>query len=147
MTGPLSGRYLCVMTRGWPRNPAVYEINTWVWLNALSRAAGRRIGLADVPDDALAHLADHRFDAVWLMGVWARSPGARAVARTLPGLQDEYRRALPDVTLGDIVGSPYAVAHYRVDPSLGGDEGLATLRRRLARRGLRLILDFVPNQP
>jgi hypothetical protein len=133
------------MTRGWPRNPAVYEINTWVWLNALSRATGRRIGLADVPDDALAPLADHRFDAVWLMGVWARSPGARDVARTLPGLQDEYRRALPDVTLGDVVGSPYAVAQYRVDPALGGDKGLATLRRRLARRGLRLILDFVPN--
>jgi hypothetical protein len=32
-----------------------------------------------------------------------------------------------------------------VDPTLGGDEALAELRRRLSRRGLRLVLDFVPN--
>ena len=133
------------MARAWPKHPAVYEINTWVWLEALSRGAGRRIGLADVPDDVLARIADHRFDAVWLMGVWQRSAGARAVSRTLAVLQDEYRAALPGVTVDDVVGSPYAVAEYRVDPALGGDEGLAALRRRLARLGLRLILDFVPN--
>ena len=133
------------MPQGWPPHPTVYEINTWVWLNALSRATAGRIGLADAPDDELRHLADLGFDAVWLMGVWERSVGAREVARTLPGLRDEYARALPDYTVDDIVGSPYAVAQYRVDPALGGDEGLATLRRRLARLGLRLILDFVPN--
>ena len=43
------------------------------------------------------------------------------------------------------MGSPYAVYGYHVDPRLGGDEGLATLRGRLADLGLRLILDFVPN--
>jgi hypothetical protein len=133
------------MARGWTPHPAVYEINTWPWLNALSRASGRRLGLADVRDDLLARVADDGFDAVWLMGVWERSPGAREVARTLPVLQEEYRRALPDVTVDDIVGSPYAVAHYRVDPVLGGDKALAAVRRRLARHGLRLILDFVPN--
>jgi hypothetical protein len=133
------------MARGWPLNPTVYELNTWVWLNALSRTTRRRVRLGDVPDDELARIADHGFDAVWLMGVWERSAGCRDVARTAPGLQDEYRRALPDVTTDDIVGSPYAVAQYRVDDALGGDEGLATLRRRLARLGLRIILDFVPN--
>ncbi len=24
----------------WPRHPLIYEINTWVWLNELSRRAG-----------------------------------------------------------------------------------------------------------
>src|ERR1051325_556035 len=129
----------------WPPHPTVYEINTWVWLNALSRARRQAIDLANVPDDELARIADHRFDAVWLMGVWQRSVGARAVSRSVPGLLDEYRRALPDYTIDDVVGSPYAVAQYRVDPALGGDEGLALLRQRLARLGLRLILDFVPN--
>lgn len=133
------------MAPAWPRHPTVYEINTWTWLDALSRTIGRRTTLADVPDEVLARIADHAFDAVWLMGVWERSPGAREVSRTVAGLQEEYRRALPDYRIDDVVGSPYAVAHYRVDPVLGGDEGLAALRKRLARLGLRLILDFVPN--
>ncbi len=34
---------------------------------------------------------------------------------------------------------------YVVDEHLGGKKGLATARRQLAQRGLRLILDFVPN--
>ena len=133
------------MTRAWPQNPTVYELNTWVWLSALSRTAGRPITLRDVPDDVLAHIAELAFDAVWLMGVWERSPGAREVSRTVPGLHEEYRHALPDYGIDDVVGSPYAVARYTVDPALGGDEGLAALRARLARHGLRLILDFVPN--
>lgn len=145
MTPLSSGGYVYAMARGWPPHPAVYEINTWVWLNALSRGAGRRVTLADVPDDALARIADCRFDAVWLMGVWERSAGARDVSRSVRALHDEYRRALPDYGVDDVVGSPYAVNQYRVDAVLGGDDGLATLRTRLARHGLRLMLDFVPN--
>jgi hypothetical protein len=133
------------MAPAWPQHPTVYEINTWVWLNALGRASGRRTTLADVPDEVLARIAAARFDAVWLMGVWERSAGAREVSRTVAGLHHEYRHALPDYGIDDVVGSPYAVARYRVDPALGGDEGLAALRKRLARLGLRLILDFVPN--
>jgi len=140
----LSGRYVYAMP-AWPAHPTVYEINTWVWLNALSRVHRRGIDLANVPDEELARLADHRFDAVWLMGVWQRSVGAREVSRTVQGLHEEYRRALPDYTIDDVVGSPYAVAQYRVDAALGGDDGLAAFRTRLERHGLRLILDFVPN--
>jgi hypothetical protein len=142
----MRGYYPCAMPPpAWPQNPVVYEINTWVWLNALSATTRRRVDLGDVPDEALARIAELGFDAVWLMGVWERSAGARNVSRTVAGLHDEYRRAVPDYAVDDIVGSPYAVAHYRVDGALGGDGGLATLRRRLARLGLRLILDFVPN--
>ncbi len=43
------------------------------------------------------------------------------------------------------MGSPYCVRQYVVDGHLGGREGLAAARRELARRGLKLILDFVPN--
>ena len=32
-----------------------------------------------------------------------------------------------------------------MQPTLGGDEALARLRERLRERGLRLMLDFVPN--
>src|SRR5687767_11999739 len=129
----------------WPKYPTVYEINTWVWLSDLSRARGRTLTLGDVPAEELDRLADVRFDALWLMGVWERSPGARLISRTHPALLEEYRRSLPDFAEADIVGSPYAVRGYRVEPALGGDEGLAELRARMSERGLRLILDFVPN--
>ncbi|MBQ7569118.1 maltodextrin glucosidase [bacterium] len=40
----------------------------------------------------------------------------------------------------------YDVAdYYHVDPHLGGDEALIALRQELSRRGMRLILDIVPN--
>ena len=71
----------------WRRYPLLYEINTWVWLNELSAQMGRRLSLADVPDIVLDALADWGFDAIWLMGVWARSPRGREIARTLPELQ------------------------------------------------------------
>jgi len=43
------------------------------------------------------------------------------------------------------VGSPYCVRRYVVDEKLGGQKGLSIARGELARQGLRLILDFVPN--
>jgi len=45
----------------------------------------------------------------------------------------------------DNVGSPYCVRRYVVDSHLGGPQGLASARKTLAKRGIRLILDFVPN--
>jgi hypothetical protein len=129
----------------WPKYPIVYEINAWVWLNDLSRTHGRLLTLGDVPRTELERLKEYAFDALWLMGVWERSPGARQISRTNPGLLEEYRRTLPDYTEADVVGSPYALGGYRVDPALGGDEGLAELRARMRESGLRLVLDFVPN--
>jgi len=129
----------------WPNYPSVYEINTWVWLNDLSRGGESALTLGTVPQSELERIAAYGFEAVWLMGVWERSRAARKVSREHPGWQDEYRHALPDYTRQDVVGSPYAIHDYRVDPSLGGDEELAGMRERLRELGLRLILDFVPN--
>ncbi len=129
----------------WPPHPTLYEINTWVWLREQQQAVGRPLTLADIPDVELERLGGLGFDGVWLMGVWSRSPAAREVARTHPELQPGYREALPDHTDADTIASPYAVLDYQVDPELGGDTALATLRRRLRALGLRLILDFVPN--
>lgn len=61
------------------------------------------------------------------------------------GLVADFRRALPDFTADDNVGSPYCVRRYEVASALGGPEALATAREKLARRGVRLLLDFVPN--
>jgi hypothetical protein len=133
------------LLRSWPRQPLVYEINTRVWLREQSLAAGRPLALHEVPDHVLDRFVTLGFDAVWLMGVWTTGAVARAIALTEPSLQAEYLHALPDLTRDDVIGSPYAVARYDVAPSLGGLPALAGLRERLARRGLRLFLDFVPN--
>ena len=129
----------------WPSQPSIYEINTWVWLAELERATGRVMDLDTVPTEEWDRLAAPGFDAVWLMGVWERSPEGIAIANRNEHLLADFRRALPDFQPGDNVGSPYCVRRYVVDQHLGGPEGLAHARRELARRGVRLILDFVPN--
>jgi hypothetical protein len=57
----------------------------------------------------------------------------------------DFRRALPDFGAGDNVLSPCCVRRYAVDERIGGRAGLASARRQLASRGIRLILDYVPN--
>jgi hypothetical protein len=122
-----------------------YEINTRVWLAELSRREGRPLTLAQVPEEELERIAGFGMDLVWLMGVWRTGPRAVEKARSLPELEREYRKTLPDFVPGDVIGSPYAVAEYSVDPGLGGPAALAGLRERLAGKGLGLILDFVSN--
>ena len=128
-----------------PKHPLIYEINTWVWLCELSRKYQRKVNLATVPEQEWDALAAYGFDAVWFMGVWQRSPAGIAVAMRNKGLAEDFRRALPDFSAEDNVGSPYCVRRYSVDPYLGGPEGLAAARQTLADRGIRLLLDFVPN--
>ncbi len=129
----------------WPKHPAIYEINTWVWLNELSRKHGAVITLASVPEEEWNALAALGIDAVWLMGVWERSPAGIRIAMQNEGLMASFRQALPDFSAADNVGSPYCVRRYEVDPALGGAAGLAAARARLARQGVCLVLDFVPN--
>jgi Alpha amylase, catalytic domain len=125
--------------------PYIYEINTWPWLHQLSVEAGRPIDLFAVPDERWAALADAGFDAVWLMGLWTRSAAGAAIALNNTELVGSFQTVLPDYRPEDVVGSPYCVRDYQVDPRLGGRYGLARARAALARHGLGLILDFVPN--
>jgi hypothetical protein len=129
----------------WPRYPKLYEINTWVWLSDLSEKYGKRIDLGSVPTAEWDAITSYGFDAVWLMGVWERSPAAIAIANLNPELLDSFRRALSDFRPEDNVGSAYAIRRYVVDQHLGGPEALAIARNELARRGMNLLLDFVPN--
>lgn len=129
----------------WPKYPNVLEINTWVWLDGLSRKYGTALTLDTVPPGEWDSVADPGFDAVWLMGVWERSPAGIGIANRNPGLRSDFRRALHDFRLSDNVGSPYCVRRYSADPLLGGPSGLAAARNELAERGLWLLLDYVPN--
>jgi hypothetical protein len=130
---------------GWPAQPVIYEINTAVWLNELSRAAGRRLTLAEVSASDWDAATPPGTDAVWLMGVWERSPAGRALAMADAKLQASFREALPDLADADVIGSPYCVHRYVVDEVFGGPDALIVAREALAARGVRLLLDYVPN--
>jgi len=129
----------------WPRYPSLYEINTWVWLSELGQKYGKKVDLSAVPSAEWDAIASYGFDAVWLMGVWERSPAGIAISNQNQNLLADFRRALPDFRPDDNVGSPYCIRGYAVDRHLGGPEGLAVARRELAKRGMNLLLDFVPN--
>ncbi|MER6350522.1 alpha-amylase [Streptomyces sp. NPDC001634] len=123
----------------------IHEINALVWLGELGVRYGRRVTLGDVPGEVWDEVARPGVDTVWLMGVWERSPAGLEIALRDDALLASFRAALPDLTPADIAGSPYCVRNYVVDRSLGGPEGLAAARAQLAARGVRLMLDYVPN--
>lgn len=129
----------------WPRYPSVYEINTWVWLSELTQKYRKTVDLRSVPPSEWDAIAAYGFDSVWFMGVWQRSPAGIAIANKNQNLLRDFHQALSDFRTEDNVGSPYCVRNYEVDPHLGGPDGLAAARKELAKRGMKLVLDFVPN--
>ena len=127
------------------RYPSLYQINTRVWLTELSQKLGRKAMLDDIPDAELDRLAQMGFDWIWLLSVWQTGPEAQQVSRTNPDWRREFHETLPDLRDEDIPGSGFAITGYTVHTNLGGDAALARLRERLKKRGLKLMLDFVPN--
>ena len=128
-----------------PLCPSLYQINTRVWLTELSHAVGRPATLDDIPDAELDRLATMGFDWVWFLSVWQTGPAGQRVSRVNPEWRREFQETLPDLREEDIAGSGFAITGYSVHDQLGGDAALARLRERLRTRGLRLLLDFVPN--
>jgi hypothetical protein len=131
------------MTR--PRYPSLYQINTRVRLSELAVELGRAATLDDIKDQELDWLKQTGFDLVWFLGVWQTGPAGRKVSLSNPEWLEEYHRILPDFRESDVSGSCFAVHEYRVHTDFGGDAALDRLRQRLHQRGLRLVLDFVPN--
>ncbi len=130
---------------GKPFYPSLYQVNTRVWLTELSQTMGRPATLDDIPDRDLDRLAEIGFDWVWFLSVWQTGEAGKHISRRNPEWRDEFKQTLPDLREDDIVGSGFAVAGYKVHTEFGGDSALQRLRDRLRRRGLRLMLDFVPN--
>ncbi|MDB6111578.1 MAG: Alpha amylase, catalytic subdomain [Pedosphaera sp.] len=126
-------------------HPILYEINARCWLQALAEREGRGVTLADVPEAEFARWQHLGFTHVWLMGVWTTGPLSRAQALNDPHLRKVFNEVLPGWREEDVAGSPYAISNYQVPPALGGEAGLKAFRAQLNARGLKLLLDFVPN--
>ena len=131
--------------RDLPINPSLYQVNTRVWLTELSRASGQtRSPWTTSPTQSWTAWLDRG-----RLGLaperWRTGPAGQRVSRTNPEWRREFEETLPDLSEDDIAGSGFAVTEYSVHPDLGGEAALAHLRGRLRARGLRLMLDFVPD--
>ncbi len=77
--------------------------------------------------DALVQLG---FNALWMMGVWRISDGAKEISK---------------ITSDDFEGSPYAVPVYEINRELGGSSQFNRLVKRAHTAGLSVLVDFVSN--
>ena len=67
-----------------PRYPSLFQINTRVWLECLSREARKPITLAHIDDTTIDGFAEKGFDWIWLLSVWQIGAAGRAVSRGNP---------------------------------------------------------------
>ncbi|MCB0686731.1 MAG: hypothetical protein KDC53_09400 [Saprospiraceae bacterium] len=121
--------------------PSVYEINTRLWLKKFGEGAT----FSAIPDQYWIDLKEKGIDYIWLMGIWMTTPSSVAKHCFHPDLVNEYSRVSVNWRPSDIVGSPYAIEDYIVNPSLGSLNDLNKLKNQINEIGLRLILDFIPN--
>lgn len=124
-----------------PMYPSLFQLNTKAFLSSLNHGST----LDDIPEDFLVKLSQQGFEWIWLLGVWAIGPSGQNISRSTSAWVEEYRRAVPDLQTDDICGSPFAITGYSVDPSLGGDKALERIRARIHQKGMRLMVDFIPN--
>lgn len=99
----------------------------------------------DIPDEIWKDFKDKGFDWLWLMGVWHHSPLKKEELQKLPGLIKEIEKALPKWGYSDVIGSPYSIIEYTINPMLGIPGDLILLKQKLNGIGIKLMLDFVPN--
>lgn len=125
--------------------PHLYEINTRVWLRRFDTSA-RKATLDDVPLSYWEQLSAKGITHVWLMGIWKLCESTvKKYCLQEGATKDSFRMALSDYQDNDVIGSPYSVDRYELNPLIGDEQSLADTRRILNQLGMKLILDFVPN--
>ena len=85
----------------------------------------------DIDETALNAIKDLGFTHIWLTGILEHA--------------SESTGTHPDITKGR-AGSPYAITDYRaVDPDLGTMADFERLVARIHEKGMKVIIDFIPN--
>jgi glycosidase len=116
----------------WMPTTVMIAKSTYVWLEQLSRFHGWHIHKLDqIPEEELRRLASHGINALWLIGVWERSPASQTI-KQLCGNHDA-------------VASAYSLYGYNIAHDLGGEHAYSVLRDRAMTCGIRLASDMVPN--
>ncbi|MCK5862055.1 MAG: alpha-amylase, partial [Candidatus Hydrogenedentes bacterium] len=104
----------------------------YVWLDQLSIKYGRTLTrLDDIPNEELDQMAQWGFNALWLIGVWERSPASSDI---------KQRMGNPEAA-----ASAYSLYDYDIAVELGGEKAYQDLAHRAEQRGIRLAGDMVPN--
>ena len=118
--------------RDWMPNVVMIAKSTLVWLDQLSKKYQRSITRLDqIPDEELNFFAEAGFNALWLIGVWERSPASARIKQICGN--------------PEAAASAYSLTDYEIAGEIGGWDALEDLRRRAGARGIRLAADMVPN--
>ncbi len=67
-------------------------------------------------------------DYIWLMGVWKTNESVVKEYCFEPGLVNDYNKALKDFKVEDVIGSPYSIDKYELNPHIGTIEELIELK-------------------
>ena len=121
--------------------PRLLEINARIWL----RRFGRGCTLSSIPDEQIKQWKEQGIDMIWLMGVWDNNKAVINEYCFEPELIAAYNNALKDWKNEDVIGSPYSIDRYEINPLIGSREDLLVFKRKLNDAGIKLILDFVCN--
>ncbi len=116
----------------WMPNVVMIAKSTYVWLDQLSKKYKKDIYRLDhIPDEELDILASRGFTALWLIGLWERSPASKQIKQIMGN--------------PEAVSSAYSLFDYIIANDLGGESAYNDLRHRAWQRGIRLASDMVPN--
>ena len=122
------------------------EISIRPFLYSLSNKYGRSITkLRDIPEYEMHDWKSMGFQWVWLYGAWTLGQRCLEFDLTDEILLNRYNEMLPGWTKEDVIGYPLSIVDYKLNPELGTMEDLVWFREQLKQRGMRLMLDFVPN--
>ncbi len=116
----------------WMPNVVLIAKNAFVWLDQLSKKYKREIKHLDqIPNEELDLLASRNINALWLIGIWERSPASKKIKHLTGNI--------------DAVASAYSLYDYTIAEELGGEKAFRNLDNRAKARGIRLASDMVPN--
>ncbi len=122
-------------------NPKLYEINTRVWIKQFEKGTT----LSKIPKKIFEDFAAKGIDIIWFLGVWKTCPGLVDKCCFTVDLISSYSKSLKDWKKEDVIGSPFAIDDYEVNPQLGDFSDLKNLKEILNDMGIKLFLDFIPN--
>ena len=130
---------------GEPRYPSLFQVNTRVRLAELEAVLGRPATLDDITDTELDALARDGFDLVWFLGIWQTGPAGRAVSRRTPTGWPSTGACCPTSARRTSSAPPSPSATTTFTPTSAAMSRWRACGSGCGSRGLRLVLDFVPN--